>query len=221
MYIEEDIFKRSHINYSKLIKYGFIKEKDYYTYTKTFMNDSFKAVITINKNDYVSGKVYDMNTLEEYTNIYTDMDGTFVSQVRESYKEILNDIKNHCTINDYFIYPQSNRITNYIIDKYNDDPEFLWDKYPNFGIFRNKKNHKWYAAIMNIDKSKITKGNGEVEIINLKIDEDDLRRLLTKRGYYKAYHMNKKNWLTIILDDTLSDDEIIKYLDNSYNLINK
>ena len=221
MHIEQDIFKRSHIDYSKLITYGFIKEKDYYIYTKTFMNDSFKTKIIIDNKGHLSGMVYDMDTLEEYTNIYTDMDGIFISQVREEYKEILNDIKNNCTITDYFIYPQSNRITNYIKDKYNDNPEFLWDKYPHFGIFRNKKNHKWYATIMNIDKSKITNGKGEVEIINLKIMEDDLKLLLTKKGYYKAYHMNKKNWLTIILDDTLSDNDIIKYIDTSYNLINK
>lgn len=32
--------------------------------------------------------------------------------------------------------------------------------------------------------------------------------------------MNKKNWLTIILDDTVSDEEIIKYIKKSYNMVN-
>lgn len=74
---------------------------------------------------------------------------------------------------------------------------------------------------MNIDKSKITKGSKEVEIINLKIPEEEIKTLLTKKGYYEAYHMNKKYWLTIILDDTLPDEEIIKYIDISYHLIDK
>ena len=33
--------------------------------------------------------------------------------------------------------------------------------------------------------------------------------------------MNKKYWLTIILDDTLPDEEIIKYINISYHLIDK
>ena len=33
--------------------------------------------------------------------------------------------------------------------------------------------------------------------------------------------MNKKNWLTIILDDTIPDTEILKYLEESYNYTKK
>lgn len=32
--------------------------------------------------------------------------------------------------------------------------------------------------------------------------------------------MNKKNWLTIILDDTITDSQIFNLIDDSYNLIN-
>ena len=59
----------------------------------------------------------------------------------------------------------------------------------------------------------------EVEIINLKIKEDEKDILLNKKGYHEAYHMNKKNWITIILDDTLSDQEIERMISNSYNNI--
>ncbi|MBP3799889.1 MAG: MmcQ/YjbR family DNA-binding protein, partial [Bacilli bacterium] len=43
--------------------------------------------------------------------------------------------------------------------------------------------------------------------------------LLKKKGYYEAYHMNKKSWITIILDDTVSDNDIKKLIDNSYSII--
>ena len=54
--------------------------------------------------------------------------------------------------------------------------------------------------------------------INLKLNEDTITNLLNKKGYYKAYHMNKKKWITIILDDTVKDEEIIFYIQESYNL---
>ncbi len=54
--------------------------------------------------------------------------------------------------------------------------------------------------------------------MNDKVDNlvDDL---VNNKSIFKAYHMNKKSWITIILDDSLKDDEIIKYIDISYNLV--
>lgn len=219
MNIEEEIFKRSNINIDKLIKYGFKKNKDTYIYEKKFLDDSFKAVITIS--DTLKGKVIDLETNEEYINIRTKMLGSFVNKVREEYEKILLDIKKNCFNETPFISDQSNRVTKYIKDKYNDDPEFLWEKYPGFGIFRNKNNNKWYAALMNIDYSKFSDRSGEVEIINIKIDKNKLNDLLKIPGIYEAYHMNKKSWITIVLDDTLDDKEVFKLLDESYEIIDK
>ena len=107
-----------------------------------------------------------------------------------------------------------------IINKYNVNPEFLWEKYPSFAIYRKTK--KWFALVGNVPLNKIdkkSKSTEEVEIINLKIKEDEKDILLNKKGYHEAYHMNKKNWITIILDDTLNDKEIDEMISNSYNNI--
>ena len=65
------------------------------------------------------------------------------------------------------------------------------------------------------------KEDKEVEIINVKINKLDKLKLLSIKGIYLAYHMNKDSWITITLDDTLDDKEIFKLIDDSYNLINK
>ena len=44
----------------------------------------------------------------------------------------------------YFEFEQTNRICDYIIDRYNSRPEYLWKTTPNFGVFRNKDNLKWF-----------------------------------------------------------------------------
>ena len=48
-----------------------------------------------------------------------------------------------------------------------------------------------------------------------------IENYLSKIGYYEAYHMNKKKWISIILDDTLKDEEIISLLDKSYDIVSK
>ena len=221
MNLEKDIFKRTTINFKKLIEYGFKKEKDKYIYQKSFLNNDFQAIITIDNNENISSKIIDLQINEEYINIRTEMNGEFVNKVRESYKEILIDIKNKCTEINYFINNQTNRITKYINNKYLDKPELLWPKFPGYGVFRNKNNNRWYGIIMNIDSSKLENTTGEVEIINIKLKEEKIKKLLKIKGYYKAYHMNKKDWISIILNDTLKDNEIITLIDESYNLINE
>lgn len=222
MTIEEEIFKKSKPIKQKLIKYGFKKENNIYKIEKHFMNNSFKAIITIEK-ESVKGKIIDLEFNEEYTNIRVEnSQGEFVNKVKNEYKKILQDIKNNCFENKYFIGDQANRITNYILNKYNDKPDFLWEKYEDFGVFRNQINKKWYAIIMNINMTVLKeKENKQIDIINIKTDEKTIEKLIKEKGYYKAYHMNKKNWLTIALDETLKDSDIEKLIDSSYNEINE
>lgn len=221
MSIENDVFKRYHVDFKRLIQYGFKRDNDVYIFEKLFLDGDFKAVVYVGVDGNVSGKVIEVQFNEEYTNIRTDMSGEFVSKVRELYKDILINIRNWCFDIDYFISEQSNRITKYIINKYGCHPEFLWDKFPFYGVFRNHFNYKWFAIIMNLDLSKLDDGKGEVEIINVKLSEEQINRLLARNGFYKAYHMNKKDWISIILNDSLSDDEIISFIDESYNLIDE
>lgn len=222
MNIEEKIFKRTKLNKEKLIPYGFIKENEGYHYSKNFMKDTFRADIYIDLNGNIQGKVYDLDIKEEYTNFRVeDSIGEFVNTVKEEYIKILKDIADHCFEKQYFIYEQSNRITKLINETYHVEPEFLWEKFPNYGVFRNTRSQKWFSAIMNIDKSKIiSKEKGEIEVLNVKLD-DEVPTYLKQKGIYPAYHFSKKNWVSIILDDTLSDTEIMKLINISYESLNE
>ena len=220
MNIEKDIFKRCNVNFSRLEGYGFKKVDDYYVLERKFLDDKFNAIICIDDNGVIRGKIIDLEYGDEYLGLRNGVSGKFVDKVREAYREILIDIRDKCFNINYYIFDQSNRINQYIKNKYNDEPEFLWDRFPFYGVYRNKNNSKWYAVIMNLDMSKLDNGVGEVEIINVKLDSNKINNLLKKRGFYKSYHMNKRDWISIILNDTLSDEDIISLVDESYYLIN-
>ena len=219
MNIENAVFRKSSADFKKLVNYGFKKENEKYILGKKFLNDEFSANIIINKDGNISGKVMDLQMNEEYVNIKTDTNGVFVNKVREAYKDILLDIKNHCFNSKYFVSDQANRIVTYIWDKYNREPEFLWERSDGDAVFRRSDNNKWFGIIMTVDKSKLYNSKGLLEIINVKLDADKIQNLLKRKGYYEAYHMNKKYWITIVLDDTLSDDDIEMLINESYNLV--
>ena len=48
-----------------------------------------------------------------------------------------------------------------------------------------------------------------------------IKELIKNNGFYKAYHMNKKSWISVILDNTLDNEIIYSLIDQSYNNVNK
>ena len=221
MSIESEVFKKCIPNNNKLIKYGFKKCDNEYKFSKSFLKDTFRADITIDSKGNVTGKVIEIELNEEYTNFRIEENvGEFVGKVREEYKHILQDIANNCFEKEDFIFEQTNRITKLINEKYAVFPEFLWDIFPDYGVFRNARSNKWFGIVMNLDKSKIIpKKTGEVEILNLKLDEN-VKKALKLDGVYHPYHSSKKNWVSIILDNTLPDEKIMELVDLSYDISN-
>lgn len=216
MDIVNNIFKKSIPNYNKLENYGFIKENNKYIYYKDFYNNEFKLVFIIDNN--ISIKIIDNNIEEEY--IAINNNSRYANEVKNELLIILNNIKDNCFITNYFVYSQTNRIVNLIYKKYKDKPEFLW-KDADYGVFRNKNSNKWYGIIMNLENIKSLDYPHDIEIINIKLDRDKITKLLNKKGFYKAYHMSKIDWISISLNDTLKDIDIMNLIDQSYNLVDK
>lgn len=109
----------------------------------------------------------------------------------------------------------------YISEVYSTAPEFPWIKYPNYAVFRHQNNQKWFAAILEVPKSKLgLQGEGTLEIVNLKCDPAMVGSLRSEPGFFPAYHMNKENWISIALDDSVQGSKIKALLEISYDITN-
>lgn len=98
-------------------------------------------------------------------------------------------------------------------------PEYPWNSAPNYAVLRHSDNRKWFAVIMNVSKRKLGISSDEaVDIINLKCDPLMIGSLLSKDGIYRAYHMNKTSWISVILDSTVDDDTLLFLLTISFDL---
>ena len=42
--------------------------------------------------------------------------------------------------------------------------------------------------------------------------------LVQKDGFFRAYHMNKEKWISIVLDGTVPNEEIFALIDLSFEL---
>lgn len=214
------IFKNKKINYKKLVQFGFKFGGTFYEYSQKILDNQFELFVFIKNEKDIETKLVDCDSKELYTlHLFADAAGTFVGEVREAYENVLNNITQMCCDETYFIFAQSNRIADYIKTQYNITPEFLWEKSPGCGVFRNQTSKKWFGIVMDIDKSKLdNEQKGLVEVLNIKLDRSEVQQLLTENGFYPAYHMNKKSWITILLNDVVSDKKIIDLLSKSYKL---
>ncbi len=120
--------------------------------------------------------------------------------------------------------PQTKIVVNHIKVEYGVEPEFLWpERFPAYSVYRHNSNNKWFALISVIqDTSLGLKENKKVEIINLKFDKNQaLDFAETNDHIFPAYHMNKNNWITILLDDTLPNEIVFELIKKSYLLSDK
>ena len=110
-------------------------------------------------------------------------------------------------------------IFEYVKKQYGTIPEYLWSSSPDSAVLRHQ-NGKWYAVIMNVERSKLgLDGDGTVEIIDVKCDPEMTGMIIQTYGFLPGYHMNKQHWITILLDGTVGESKILDFLDMSYDLI--
>ena len=215
----EELFIKMSPDFKKLQKFGFVKNGSNYFYSKNFLKDEYKAEITVDLKGKVTGKVIELETNEEYLPIHIESYiGAYVGTIREAYLTILKDIAEKCFIERQFVSEQANRISDKIYEKYGEKSDNPFAKGDVAAVFRYPENQKWYALIMNIKESLLTKGKREddshnVDVINLKIDTSKSDEIHKLKGVFPAYHMNHQQWISITLNDSL-EDEIIMNLIN-------
>lgn len=65
------------------------------------------------------------------------------------------------------------------------------------------------------------KKEGNIDILNLKNKPEIIEKLIDNKTYFQAYHMNKKHWITILLDNNTNIELIKMLIDDSYELTMK
>ncbi len=112
------------------------------------------------------------------------------------------------------------KIYGYVKKKYGSEPEYLWRRFPDYAVFRHEDNRKWYGLIMDVPLKNLgLPGEGRTDILNVKVDDllfADM--LLQRKGYLRGYHLNRGNWISILLDGTVPMKEIREMIDLSYQV---
>ena len=138
----EEIFAHKKIAFDKLEAFGFQTEKGgVYVYAANICSGQFLLKIMIGAGGKVTSRVFDNDTGDEYVLYRAESAvGAFVGKVREECAGILQKIADECCVESVFKNDMTLAVMAYVRQKYGDEFEFLWEKFPDNAIVRRKDN---------------------------------------------------------------------------------
>ena len=206
-------------NFSKeqLNDFGFNEEAEKLIYRKEILHSSFLIEIVFVNNQLMI-EVYDIEFDEIYSLFSVDSAvGETVQNVREYVENLLSSILG--------LADESGNINSEVIDycnsKYGENNVNPFKKHPDILAFVNEKN-KWYALLSDVEYNKLNKNTDittRVKILNVKYPRNNILDIIDNKNIFPAYHMNKKHWISIVLDKNIKLETIKELIDISYSLV--
>ncbi|HIT18745.1 MAG TPA: MmcQ/YjbR family DNA-binding protein [Candidatus Fimivivens faecavium] len=218
--LTEKRFKYGKPNRSKLLLFGFLQTETGYQYEKTLPDSGLRLVVRVDARGGVASEMIDPSLDEPCTlHLAEGAAGSFVREIKSRYEETLAEIAQKCFDPDVFESRQAKELIGYVRNAHGDELEFLWKRFPDNAVWRRKDTGKWYGALLTVSRAKLGMGREEaVEIVDLRIPPAELDALIDHKRYFPGYHMNKKRWVTIVLDGSVPLEEICRRLEESYRL---
>ena len=201
----------------KLLQYGFKEEAEKLIYRKEILDSSFSIEIVF-VNSQLMIEVYDLEFDEIYSLFSVDSAvGETVQNIREHVEKLLSSILG--------LADESGKISLEVIDycnnKYGENHVNPLKKHPDILAMVNEKN-KWYSLFLDVEYNKLNKNTDittKVKILNVKYPADKILEIIDNKNIFPAYHMNKKHWISIVLDKNIKLETIKELIDISYSLV--
>ena len=206
------------IDCKRAIAYGFSRTEAGLELKKELPGVGLYAVFVIAGKSF-EVNVFDADTDEEYLpfNVLDNITG-FVTGIREQVEDLVQEIKEKCLLNSNMKL----RLMEYCERKFGTEPEAPWEDSPDAYTFKTAKRNKWYALFMTIPyKSLGLVAKGTLDVLNIKLPPEKVLDLIDRVHFYPAYHMNKKHWITIVLDKEVDEPLVQQLLEESYGLVEK
>ncbi len=143
----------------------------------------------------------------------------FASVLKAELKALLERIAEECFEPDVFHAPQSLELMAHVQQHYGDELEYLWKRFPENAVWRRPDTQKWYGALLQLSRRKLGQDSDEhVEILDFRVPAAEMSQLVDGTRFLPGYHMNKRNWCTVVLDGSVPMEEIMRWLATSHEL---
>ena len=90
------------------------------------------------------------------------------------------------------------------------EPVLPWpQKHPENRALRHASG-TWFGMLMRLPYVKMgVDKQGWCEVLNLKAEPELVDALVTRPGFTRGYHMNKRHWVSVRLDGTVDEEDLL------------
>lgn len=208
-------------DFARLEQFGFSAEGGARLYMERIADGELELRVLVLVDGTVRTETVDALTGEPYIlHLVPGAQGSFVGAVRADYERVLRHIAAECFERNVFKSPVSRRVISYVRGQYGRELEYLWErKFPGNAVWRRADNNKWFGALLTVSRRKLGIDSDEkTEVIDVRANPESLPALINGTTHFPGYHMNKKHWLTVLLDGSVSAEDIFPLIDKSYAL---
>ena len=108
-----------------------------------------------------------------------------------------------------------------------------WEPSPTYTVYRHSDNKKWLALVFDATKEQLLRLKPEdnavqeyvdgekIDIVNLKLDPEMIDDVVKSPGIFPAFHMDRRHWITVLLNGTVDAKILWPLVEMSYILTMK
>lgn len=194
-----------------LLAYGFTKEQDHYEFKKSLHDQNFYLFVILKDGSFLYN-VKETSFNEPYIPYFAKGKGTsFVQVLKDEVADLVKDLIAHCFTDTSY----SLRLIEYFEKEYRIPGDHPFQEIEAYVLRTTKKPGPWYALFMPVKGTHFGLGEAKVEIVNIKGDPATREKDIDNVSVFPAYHMNKKLWLTLVLDQRLPFEKAVALLEKS------
>ena len=139
--------------------------------------------------------------------------GVTVTALREEVDAFLKRIGADC----FGVRPHRAEALRYCKETYGTEADYPFSDSTAQAI--RKPSGKWYGLFMTVPAEKLMPGKkGEVEVVNLKATPERIANP-DFQYVFPAWHMNRKYWISVLLDSAIPQELLHTLIDESYGLV--
>lgn len=203
---------------SLALKFGLKKTgPDVFEINHPLKTPDFEVQIMIDHNE-IKLKVFELPERLEYLpfNLNEEEGGSFVNQIRSEVDQVLQHVIESC----YQLKDYRETVFDFVRVEFNTKLETPWDKQPEFHVMKTANRQKWYGLMMRIPYKLLDPQQpGIVDVLNLKAPPLQIADLIDHQTFYPAYHMNKKHWVSVVVDEKINLEQLQSLIRQSYQLV--
>ena len=139
--------------------------------------------------------------------------GVVVSALREEVEAFLAHIGAVC----FGVMPHRAEVLRYCKETYGTEADYPFRDSTAQAL--RKPSGKWYGLLMTVPAEKLDpRKKGDVQVVNLKATPERIANP-DFQFVFPAWHMNRKYWISVLLDSAIPQELLHTLLDESYALV--